>query len=76
MIDNSTILLSLDELNAKSVVDYIDNLADDIQFRWDSIGYCGYLYCKDGQQACDVYDEIATLMSTVDWLNDIYSRQE
>ena len=74
MMDNSTIYLGIDELSTKSVADYIDNLEDDVQFSWDCVDYCGYLYCKDEEKAIDIYDEIAERLAIVDWLNDIYNR--
>lgn len=76
MTDNNTIYLGIDELSTKSVVDYIDNLEDDVRFSWDNMDYCGYLYCKDKEQAFNIYDEIAERLATVDWLNDLYNRQE
>lgn len=75
MMDNSTICLGIDELSTKSVADYIDNLGDDVQFKWDSMDYCGYLYCKDKEQAFSTYDEIVERLATVDWLNDMYNKR-
>lgn len=67
---NDTIVLDIDELDIKAVVDYIDR-QDDIQFEWIPSDYCGYLYCNTIDRAEQVYKDIDTLIDIICRLNNV-----
>ena len=62
---NDTIVLDIDELNIKAVVDYIDR-QDDIQFEWSSGDYCNTI-----DRAEQVYKDIDTLIDMICKLNNV-----
>ena len=67
---NDTIVLDIDELDIKAVVDYIDR-QDDIQFEWSSSVSCAYLYCNTIDRAERVYKDIDTLIDMICKLNNV-----
>ena len=67
---NDTIVLDVDELNIKTVVDYIDR-QDDIRFEWIPSDYCAYLYCKTIDRAEQVYKDIDTIIDMICKLNNV-----
>lgn len=67
---NDTIVLDIDELDIKAVVDYIDR-QDDIQFEWSSGDYCAYLYCNTIDRAKKIFYDLHSIMNMVFKFNNI-----
>lgn len=69
---NDTIVLDVDELNIKAVVDYIDR-QDDIQFEWSADDYWAYLFCNTIDRAEQVYKDIDTIIDMICKINNVYN---
>ena len=67
---NDTVVLDIDELDIKAVVDYIDR-QDDIRFEWIPSDYCAYLYCNTIDRAEQVYKDIDTIIDMICRLNNV-----